>query len=249
MHAVSFTIALAASIALVGAQAIFNPTTGDFLCPLGKTAFCAGTSLETNIIIRCNVTSPDKAAVPRLAFAHKVLSNSIGYECSPAAGNAACAFKNIVYPDGGAPFSVADGNAHCNSTNTTLPTVAPLNSANISSTLSYATSSAPAAQYSPASFHIGNDPYSAAATPLTTTVTSYSTSEASFVGPKSVTIAPGSGGIDASAAATSVASATATSVASASTGEPFPGVASKKGASCALTGAFAAAVVIAATNF
>ena len=33
-----------------------NTTASEFVCPLGKAAFCAGTSLETNIIIRCNGT-------------------------------------------------------------------------------------------------------------------------------------------------------------------------------------------------
>ncbi|CAF9903358.1 MAG: hypothetical protein HETSPECPRED_000231 [Heterodermia speciosa] len=246
MHAVFFTIALAVTIARVGAQVIFNTTTSEFVCPLGKAAFCAGTSLETNIIIRCNGTfgqpgncDDNLAGVPPIGVKFATC-----YECSPTAGNAACSFNNIVYPDSGAPFSVADGNAHCNSTNTTLSSVAPLNSANISSTLSYSTSSASAAPYSAASFHVGNAPYSAAATPLTTTVTSYSTSEVSDFGPKSVTIAPGSGGRNASAAATNVASATATSTASSSAVEPFAGVAPKEGASYALTGAFALVIAV-----
>lgn len=176
-----------------------------------------------------------------------VLNGPLGYECSPTAGNAACSFENIVYPDGGSPFNVADGNAHCNSTNTTLPGGAPMISANISSTLSYTTSASAPAIYSTPSFHNGNAVYGGTGTALmTTTVTRHSTSGIGDAGPTSVTIVPGSGGYNGSGATAGVASATVTSFASSSPIETFQGGASKDGGPYALAGAVASIVAIVA---
>lgn len=175
-----------------------------------------------------------------------MLKKSVGYECSPTAGNAACSFQGTVYPDGGSPFSVADGDAHCNSTNTTLPSGAPVNSANISSTLSYATSAPSLAVSSSASFRNGNAIPIASEAPMTTTVTSYSTSEVGYVGPKSVTIAPGSGGYNVTGATPGVAFPTATPIASSSPIQTFTGAASKDGTPYAMAGTVAVAIAIAA---
>lgn len=178
-----------------------------------------------------------------------MLKQSVGYECSPTAGNAACSFQGTVYPDSGSPFSVADGDAHCNSTNTTLPSGAPVNSANISSTLSYATSALSLAVSSSASFRDGNAITIDGEALMTTTVASYSTSEVGYVGPDSapsVTIAPSSGGYNATWATPGVASPTATPIASSSPIQTFTGAASKDGTPCAMAGAVAVAIAIAA---
>lgn len=175
-----------------------------------------------------------------------MLKKPVGYECSPTAGNAACSFQGTVYPDSGSPFSVAEGDVHCNSTNTTLPSGAPVNSANISSTLSYATSAPSLAVSSSASFRNGNAIPIASEAPMTTTVTSYSTSEVGYVGPQSVTIAPGSGGYNGTGATPGVASPTATPIASSSPIQTFTGAASNDGSPYAMTGIVAVAIAIAA---
>ncbi|KAK4690435.1 hypothetical protein P7C71_g6356, partial [Lecanoromycetidae sp. Uapishka_2] len=49
-------IVLASTAALAGAQIILDPKTDTYTCPPNKQAFCAGSSLTTNIIVRCTGT-------------------------------------------------------------------------------------------------------------------------------------------------------------------------------------------------
>ncbi len=44
----------ATAAALVGAQATYNNVTGKFDCAQPNVAYCAGDSLKTDIIIRCD---------------------------------------------------------------------------------------------------------------------------------------------------------------------------------------------------
>ena len=127
-----------------------------------------------------------------------------------------------------------------------LPSGAPVNSANVSSTLSYATSAPSLAVSSSASFRNGNAIPIASEAPMTTTITSYSTSEVGYGAPKSVTIAPGSGGYNVTGATSGVASSTATPIASSSPIQTFTGAASTDGTPHAMVGAVAVAIAIAA---
>ncbi len=53
----SAALILAASAALASAQATYNETTGKFDCAKPNVAYCAGDSLQTDIIIRCDANS------------------------------------------------------------------------------------------------------------------------------------------------------------------------------------------------
>ncbi len=54
MKTVAFLVA--AGAALASAQATYNETTGKFTCAKPNVAYCAGDSLKTDIIIRCDST-------------------------------------------------------------------------------------------------------------------------------------------------------------------------------------------------
>ncbi|KAL2038203.1 hypothetical protein N7G274_009151 [Stereocaulon virgatum] len=103
---------LAAAAAIASAQVVLNTTTGLVLCPAPGGNYCAGPSLESNIIIRCTGTSgqpgncwDNLASVPPVG--HKL--GALCYQSTPTAGDAACSLDGIVYPDhGGAPFDIDD---------------------------------------------------------------------------------------------------------------------------------------------
>ena len=143
----------------------------------------------------------------------------LGYECSHLAGNAACSWHGIVYPDDGSPYSVAYGSAHCNTTNTTTPSSAPINSLNVSGTLTYATSTASPRVLLSTAFHVGNAIADSVATPTTKTITSYSTAEVSVAPSTSVATEL----YEVSGVGHDVASAAATPTSSTSPIQDFPG--------------------------
>ena len=80
-----------------------------------------------------------------------------GYECSSTAGNAACSYNNVVYPDSGNPYTVAYGESHCNATSGSLPALSTAfihpggggYNASRSTTGSIAASVSPRASFSP----------------------------------------------------------------------------------------------------
>ncbi|KAK6359214.1 hypothetical protein TWF696_000378 [Orbilia brochopaga] len=107
------TLALVAASA-VSAQVTFD--NGDFKC-LGDAAgknFCAGDSLQTNIIIRCTGEkgqpgncNDNLAGVPPIG----VKTFAPCYQTSNTSGDAACSFNGIAYPDNGASFPIPSGSA------------------------------------------------------------------------------------------------------------------------------------------
>ncbi|MCJ1427688.1 hypothetical protein MMC29_005593 [Sticta canariensis] len=111
---ISFTLIaiLSTTLALVCAQVVVDPTTGRITCPVsaGPTslAYCAGESLVTNIIIRCRGTfgqpgncNDNLAGIPPVGVKY-----SPCYQSSPLAGDAACSYDGIAYPDNGSPFRI-----------------------------------------------------------------------------------------------------------------------------------------------
>ncbi|KAF3938725.1 hypothetical protein ABW19_dt0200671 [Dactylella cylindrospora] len=104
-----FTIVALAAATAVSAQVVYE--NGTFKC-LGDAAgknFCAGNSLETNIIIRCTgeVGQPGNcndnlAGVPPIG----VKTFAPCYQTSETAGDAACSFNGIAYPDSGESFPI-----------------------------------------------------------------------------------------------------------------------------------------------
>ncbi|KAF3928619.1 hypothetical protein AA313_de0204959 [Arthrobotrys entomopaga] len=105
-----FTIvALAAAAATASAELVFD--NGTFKC-LGDAAgknFCAGDSLQTNIIIRCTGETgqpgncnDNLAGVPPVG----VKTFAPCYQTSNTTGDAACSFNGIAYPDSGNSFPI-----------------------------------------------------------------------------------------------------------------------------------------------
>jgi len=104
-----FTIVALAAATVVSAQVVNE--NGEFKC-LGAAAgknFCAGTSLETNIIIRCTGEkgqpgncNDNLAGVPPVG----VKSFAPCFQTSETSGDAACSFNGIAYPDSGEPFPI-----------------------------------------------------------------------------------------------------------------------------------------------
>ncbi|KAK6360080.1 hypothetical protein TWF730_006234 [Orbilia blumenaviensis] len=106
-----FTIVALAAAAAVNAELVFNETSGTFQC-LGDALnkrFCAGDSLSTNIIIRCNgeVGQPGNcndnlAGVPPIG----VKVGAACWQTSETSGDADCSFNGIVYANDGTTFPV-----------------------------------------------------------------------------------------------------------------------------------------------
>lgn len=82
---------------MVTAQVTFNETTGTYTCSTANAAFCAGDSLLTDIIIRCNA---EKVGFPGRCSDNLVGQFPLGvnpafcYETSKTAGDAVCE-KNV----------------------------------------------------------------------------------------------------------------------------------------------------------
>ncbi|KAF7507491.1 hypothetical protein GJ744_010422 [Endocarpon pusillum] len=111
-----FAMKSAIALALIGAaytSAQVEYNNGSFVCAEPDANYCAGNSLSTNIIIRCTGTegqpgncNDNLAGIPPVG----VKSSATCYQSSPSAGDAACSFNGIVYPeDGSEPFPVPSG--------------------------------------------------------------------------------------------------------------------------------------------
>lgn len=104
-----FTIVALAAVAAVSAELVYE--NGEFKC-LGDAAgknFCAGDSLQTNIIIRCTGEkgqpgncNDNLAGVPPIG----VKTFAPCYQTSNTTGDAACSYNGMAYPDSGEPFAI-----------------------------------------------------------------------------------------------------------------------------------------------
>jgi len=96
-------IALLLGAGLTTAQVVFNNNTGQFDCALANANFCAGDSLGTDIIIRCNNASigqPGRCTDNLAGQPPLGVNPALCYESSPTAGDAACEKNCILYPEG-----------------------------------------------------------------------------------------------------------------------------------------------------
>ncbi|KAE9375261.1 hypothetical protein N431DRAFT_463359 [Stipitochalara longipes BDJ] len=136
---------LAASAAIASAQITYNGST--IICPANNPNgnFCAGTSLGTNIIIRCvnGVAGPGNCNDNLDGEPPVGLNPALCYQSSPTAGDAACSKNCIVY----------------GATEFTLPNCTPYYTASSSSTSS--------------SSSTGSSPTYSATSPTTTSTTTY----------------------------------------------------------------------------
>ncbi|KAM0333143.1 hypothetical protein ACHAQA_001802 [Verticillium albo-atrum] len=124
------SIILAAS-ALATAQVTFNETTGVFTCAKPGVAYCAGGSLDTDIIIRCNNASigqPGRCTDNLAGQPPLGVNPALCFQTSETAGDAACEKNCIVYPeDGSASFTLPADQCKQTGTgsNSTTTTTAP----------------------------------------------------------------------------------------------------------------------------
>ncbi|KAM0287452.1 hypothetical protein ACHAQH_000405 [Verticillium albo-atrum] len=113
--------------------AFTNETTGIFTCAEPNVAYCAGGSLESGIIIRCNGASigqPGRCTNNLAGQPPVGVNPALCFQTSETAGDAACEKNCIVYPeDGSKPFTLpADqckqtGSGGNGNTTTTTPIV------------------------------------------------------------------------------------------------------------------------------
>ncbi|MCJ1483630.1 hypothetical protein MMC06_003798 [Schaereria dolodes] len=108
----SIAAIIAIFITLVHSQVTFSNNTFQCLGASENKAFCAGDSLQTNIIIRCVGTvgqpgncNDNLAGIPPVGV--KVFAPC--FQSSPTAGDAACSFDGVAYPDNGSPFNISSG--------------------------------------------------------------------------------------------------------------------------------------------
>ncbi|KAH8687966.1 hypothetical protein BGZ60DRAFT_466138 [Tricladium varicosporioides] len=136
---------LAASAAIASAQVIYDSSTGTFTCPASNPngAYCAGDSLVTNIIIRCNngVGQPGNCNDNLAGQFPQGVNYSPCFETSPSAGDAACSKNCIVYGKNGT--SPLPASANCTPKPTTTGAVPTSTSAANSTTPSGPSSTAP----------------------------------------------------------------------------------------------------------
>ncbi|KXH66519.1 hypothetical protein CSAL01_09573 [Colletotrichum salicis] len=93
------TLILAAS-ALASAQVTYNATTGQYICSRPNSAFCAGDSFGTDIIIRCdaNARGQPGRCTNNLAGQFPLGVNpSLCWMSQPYSGDAACEKNCVVY--------------------------------------------------------------------------------------------------------------------------------------------------------
>ncbi|KAK3301318.1 uncharacterized protein B0H64DRAFT_438402 [Chaetomium fimeti] len=101
------SVLILASAALASAQVKFED--GKYICEKADAAFCAGDSMGTDIIIRCN---GDKIGVAGRCSNNLAGQPPIGnhpalcHQSSPTAGDAACEKNCVVYPGSGEPFTL-----------------------------------------------------------------------------------------------------------------------------------------------
>jgi len=95
----SATLVLAAS-ALSSAQVVYNSTTGQYICSRPNSAFCAGDSLGTDIIIRCDANGfgqPGRCTNNLAGQFPLGVQPALCWQSQPQAGDAACEKNCIVY--------------------------------------------------------------------------------------------------------------------------------------------------------
>ncbi|KAK6528590.1 hypothetical protein TWF281_009829 [Arthrobotrys megalospora] len=106
-----FAIVALVAAAAVNAELVFDDSTGTFKC-LGDAvdkSFCAGASLSSNIIIRCNGEkgqpgncNDNLAGVPPIG----VKSSALCWQSSNTTGDAGCSFQGIVHAEDGTTFPI-----------------------------------------------------------------------------------------------------------------------------------------------
>ncbi|TIC92587.1 hypothetical protein CH35J_010464 [Colletotrichum higginsianum] len=97
----SATLVLAAS-ALASAQVTYNSTTNEYVCSRPNSAFCAGDSFGTSIIIRCDANGRGQpgSCTNNLAGQFPVgVQPALCWQSQPQAGDAACEKNCVVYAD------------------------------------------------------------------------------------------------------------------------------------------------------
>ncbi|OHE91554.1 hypothetical protein CORC01_13151 [Colletotrichum orchidophilum] len=95
----SATLVLAAS-ALASTQVTYNATTGQYICSRPNSAFCAGDSFGTDIIIRCDANGRGQPGrcTDNLAGQFPLGVNpSLCWMSQPYSGDAACEKNCVVY--------------------------------------------------------------------------------------------------------------------------------------------------------
>ncbi|KAK2065440.1 hypothetical protein LY76DRAFT_276298 [Colletotrichum caudatum] len=106
----SATLVLAAS-ALASAQVVYNSTTGQYTCSRPNVAFCAGDSLATDIIIRCDANGlgqPGRCTNNLAGQFPLGVQPARCWQSQPQAGDAACEKNCVVYAS--QPFQLPSSN-------------------------------------------------------------------------------------------------------------------------------------------
>jgi len=153
MRTSAFAVILTSTIAAVQGQVTQQPN-GTFTCAIPNGDYCAGESLSTNIIIRCTngIGQPGNcndnlAGVPPVG----VKPFAPCYQTSDVAGDAACSWNGIAYPDSGSPYPIP-GASVISSLLPTTSVVVPTGNATVVAPTGYSTGSVPipttAASYS-----------------------------------------------------------------------------------------------------
>jgi hypothetical protein len=95
---------VATSAALASAQVTFNSTTGKYNCAKPNVAYCAGDSLKTDIIIRCDANSigqPGRCTDNLDGEPPVGLFTALCWTSGATAGDAACEKNCVVYGGSG----------------------------------------------------------------------------------------------------------------------------------------------------
>lgn len=161
------SIAVASVLAAVAyGQATFNSTTGEFTCAIPNGVYCAGSSLTSNIIIRCSngVGQPGNcndnlAGVPPVG----VKTSALCYQTSDTAGDGACSYNGVAYPDNGNPFTIGASSStstSCSTSTSTTVSTSCSTSTTLSTSCSTSTSSTPvysaSSTYTPPPYQTAN---------------------------------------------------------------------------------------------
>ncbi|KAI9893946.1 MAG: hypothetical protein M1814_005499 [Vezdaea aestivalis] len=110
----SSILAFAASAALVSAQATFNQDTKEFNCAMPGGSYCAGDSLATNVIIRCNNGKGQAGNCADNLSGVAPAGNKAEAKCyqsSNTAGDAACSWQGQVYGSNGTTYPVSSSSS------------------------------------------------------------------------------------------------------------------------------------------
>ncbi|OCK82306.1 hypothetical protein K432DRAFT_380535 [Lepidopterella palustris CBS 459.81] len=134
---------LTATITLVQGQITTNEN-GTITCAIPDGDYCAGKSLTTNIIVRCTngIGQPGNcndnlAGVPPVG----VKTFAPCYQSSDVAGDAACSWDGIAYPNNGQPFPIPGGNGASSSSLTPTSSATSSSSVVVSTGTGYSTGS------------------------------------------------------------------------------------------------------------